>query len=228
MPGSGPLERAASPGGSPPPEGAGGSGRWSRALWAGLLLVLLGQQVVAGGPLVRLDRAIETALVPHRDNITTELAKLLSRLGDAALVVPLLVALAVAVGLRHRSWRLPLRSVALIVALTVAVLLLKDLVGRPAPHGATTHGGAWPSGHTATATVVWGAAARLLHLRRPARLWTAVGIPVLVGTCLVLAGYHQVGDVLAGWALGALLLAVWDLSDGSDRPLRVASSAGTR
>ena len=33
-------------------------------------------------------------------------------------------------------------------------------------------------------------------------------VPPLVGVSLVLAGFHQVSDVLAGFALGALLLVL--------------------
>ncbi len=179
-------------------------------LTAGPLLVLLviGQQVVTDGPLTRLDRTVEDWLVPRRDNPLTEAARLVTWLGGASLVVPLLVLLALALGVRQRSLRVPARVGAVLVALAVSVLVLKGVIARPAAHGGTTHGGAWPSGHTATATVVWGCVVRLLQPdRRLARLLD-VGVPLAVAACLVVAGYHQVSDVLAGFALGTVLLQV--------------------
>lgn len=177
-----------------------------RALPALLVLVAIGQQVVTGGLLTRLDRTAEDWLVPRRDNPVTELARLVTWLGGPSLVVPLLVLLAFGVGLRQRSLRVPWRVGAVLVALGVSVLVLKGVIARPAAHGGTTHGGAWPSGHTATATVVWGCVVRVLRPdRRLARLLD-VGIPAAVAVCLVVAGYHQVSDVLAGFALGTVLL----------------------
>ena len=180
------------------------------ALPAGLVgvLVLLGEQVLLGGPVVRLDRRVEAWLVPRRDNALVHTARHLIDLGRPTVAVPLLVLLVLGTALHRRAPGELLRPLVAVVALTVTVLVLKDLVGRPSPHGATSNGGAWPSGHATTATVVWGCAAAALRLPpRSARL-LGVGVPVLVGVCLVLAGYHQVSDVLAGWALGGLLLVL--------------------
>jgi len=177
-----------------------------RSATALLVLVVIGQQVVTEGPLTRLDRTVEDWLVPRRDNLVTEVARLVTWLGGPGLVVSLLALLAVGIGMRQRSLRVPLRVGAVLVALALSVLVLKDVIARPAAHGGTTHGGAWPSGHTATATVVWGCVVRLLRPdRRLARLLD-VGIPAAVAGCLVVAGYHQVSDVLAGFALGTVLL----------------------
>ena len=178
-----------------------------------LLLVVLGEQVVTSGPLTRLDRDVESFLVPHRANAGVELARQLTWLGNPTLMVPLLLALTAVVALRRRSWLVPLRVLALLVALAVTVLTLKGVIARPAPHGGDKHGGAWPSGHAATATVVWGAVARLLTLRGGSAL-AVQAIAGAVGVCLVLAGYHQVSDVVAGWALGAALLLVADRTLG--------------
>lgn len=190
-----------------------GAARGSRSrLWsAGLALLVLvgtGQQVVSGGPLTRLDRTVEDWLVPRRDNALTGLAELVTWLGAPSLVVPLLVLLVLVLGVRQKSLRVPLRVGLALLVLAGSVLVLKDVIARPAAHGGTTHGGAWPSGHTATATVVWGCVVALLPPARPLARLLDVGLPVLVAGCLVVAGYHQVTDVVAGFALGRLLLQV--------------------
>lgn len=69
----------------------------------------------------------------------------------------------------------------LLVGLAVSAMLLKYAVDRPAAHGSRAYGGTWPSGHTATATVVWGTLARLLPQRRAVDLGLRAGIPLLVG-----------------------------------------------
>ncbi len=170
-----------------------------------LLLLVLGEQVVLGGPVVRLDRAVESALVPHRDNALVALARVLTELGDPTLVVPLLLVGVVLLPRRGAALR---HVVVLVAVLAAAVLGLKAGVGRPAAHGGSAHGGSWPSGHTTTAVVVWGTAARLLLRRPTAVLLARWVVPPLVGVSLVLAGFHQVSDVLAGFALGALLLVL--------------------
>lgn len=178
-------------------------------LWALVaVLALLGEQVLLGGPVVRLDRRVETWLVPRRDNGLTDVARHLTDLGLPSVAVPLLVLLVVGLAVHRHSPGELLRPLVAVVALTVGVLVLKDLVGRPSPHGSTSSGGAWPSGHTTTATVVWGCAVQALRLPRRAARVVSAGVPFVVGVCLVLAGYHLVSDVLAGWALGALLLVL--------------------
>lgn len=165
----------------------------------GLVLLLLGWQVTARGPLTGLDRVVEDWLVPRRDGTAGHLARLLLHLGEPVLVVPVFLLVAL---VRGRASLV--RAVALTVALGVAVLALKGLVARPPAHHPHAVGHAWPSGHAATATVVWGS------LRSRPSL--AVLVPLVVGVCLVVGGYHQVTDVLAGWALGGLLLVLADVA----------------
>ena len=94
-----------------------------------LLLLVLGEQVVLGGPVVRLDRAVESALVPHRDNALVALARVLTELGDPTLVVPLLLVGVVLLPRRGAALR---HVVVLVAVLAAAVLGLKAAsVGRP-------------------------------------------------------------------------------------------------
>ena len=72
--------------------------------------------------------------------------------------------------------------------------------------------GYFPSGHTSTACVCYLAGRAADHRGRPARVRRAAlaglaAVWLLVGVALVWCDYHWATDVLAGWALSALI--VW-------------------
>jgi membrane-associated phospholipid phosphatase len=98
----------------------------------------------------------------------------------------------------------------------VAVLVTKWAVGRLPPRGnVLTHGGSFPSGHTAAAVVCFGALALLVSLdrpwlRRPLLLATAAAT-IVVATALVYIAAHWLTDVVASALLGVGLLALLDL-----------------
>lgn len=124
--------------------------------------------------------------------------------------------------LHHVLHRLPaavrvplLAAVAAFAVLPAVVMPLKSAQARPGPKGplADDYAGFFPSGHSATAAVAYGAAVLLLLplLRsRAARLLlvAAAGLVVLgVGAGLVWREYHWPLDVLAGWCVAGVLLA---------------------
>ncbi|MFE3687985.1 phosphoesterase [Streptomyces sp. NPDC059095] len=113
-------------------------------------------QVVSDGPLRRLDERLDPSLTGHGPSW---LAEGLSDLGSMPVALPVL---ALAIG--YALWR-GLRRRALIAAATMAlvpllVVPLKEWTARPGPFDPAT--GYYPSGHTATAMVAYGAAALLL------------------------------------------------------------------
>ncbi|MFE9438680.1 phosphatase PAP2 family protein [Streptomyces sp. NPDC006602] len=95
---------------------------------------------------------------------------------------------------------------------------LKAAVGRPRPTWPdpvdSAHYAAFPSGHALTATVVCGLLLWLLHHHGADRLlWrTALTVAVLsvvgVGLTRVWLGVHWPSDVIGGWLLGAMLVAL--------------------
>ena len=188
------------------------------------LLAVLTQQVLTNSLLGALDRALEHVLTLNRPNGLRAAASLLTTLGNPTVVVPFLLTVAVGVSLRSRSWRPLLSALLAMAALAAAVLSLKYAVARPGPAGIAAHGGAWPSGHTTTAVVVWGVFVQMLRLHGAPRRLLAGVLPVVVGATLVFAGYHWLSDVLAGWVLGNLLLLVAvrsEMSRPGDRPRAV-------
>ncbi|MFJ9103004.1 phosphatase PAP2 family protein [Streptomyces sp. NPDC102405] len=101
---------------------------------------------------------------------------------------------------------------------TLLQQVLKAAVGRPRPVWPdpvdTAHFAAYPSGHALTATVVCGLLLWLLHHYGAGRaLWfTALALAVIsvvgVGLTRIWLGVHWPSDVLGGWLLGAMLVAL--------------------
>nr|WP_078843475.1 phosphatase PAP2 family protein [Streptomyces albus] len=124
---------------------------------------------------------------------------------------------AYAPGARH-PWMPPSAAATALAAVPALVVPLKAWTARPGPDGLPLAAGEgfYPSGHTATATVAYGAAALLLwpYLRRTAARRLAVAFALLlnaaVGAGLVVRGYHWPLDVLGSWLLFGPLL--WALS----------------
>ncbi|MEU0971349.1 phosphatase PAP2 family protein [Streptomyces sp. NPDC005917] len=188
------------------------------ALSSALLLAL-----VAGEwpPLVALDEDI--ADNTHRwavaDHGTTHVLRILTDWVWDPLTMRLLCA-AVAVWLvwRHSAWWTALWLVLTCALGTVVQQSLKAAVDRPRPEWPdpvdSAHYAAFPSGHAMTATVVCSLLLWLLHRCGTGRaLWrtalAVAGISVVgVGLTRVWLGVHWPSDVLGGWLLGALVVAL--------------------
>ncbi len=135
-------------------------------------------------------------------------------LGNYRVAVPVLAVCALVVAARHRTPRPLLAACAAVVLLLATVTPAKILIRRPGPGLATLGRGSlgiFPSGHTTTATVCLGMAAALLLPDLPATAGRAVmaavtALCVLVGLALVWCDYHWFSDVVAGWALAALIV----------------------
>ncbi|MEU0279636.1 MULTISPECIES: phosphatase PAP2 family protein [unclassified Streptomyces] len=178
------------------------------------LFALVTWQVSAGGPLRSADERAGHALAGQGPRPLTEF---LADLGSMLVAVPVL---AVAIG--YALWRgqraRPLTAALAMAAVPALVVPLKIWTDRPGLFTDAT--GYYPSGHTATAMVAYGAAALLLAPGRPRNraVPAAVLLTLATGTGLLLRGYHWPLDVLGSLALcGMVLLAL-------ERALRVAGS----
>ncbi|PNG19801.1 phosphatase PAP2 family protein [Streptomyces cahuitamycinicus] len=182
-----------------------------------LLFAVITWQVVADGPLVRLDERLSRVLVnPDR------CSEILADLGDIQVAAPVLaVALGYVAVRRHRAgadrWWLPSAASALLLALVPALVVpLKELTDRPGTPAVPPGTGYYPSGHTATAVVAYGCATLLLlpwlrtALARHALITLCVALVLGASYGLVRRGYHWPLDVVASWCLCAVLLsALW-------------------
>nr|WP_245695495.1 phosphatase PAP2 family protein [Streptomyces antibioticus] len=190
-----------------------------------LLFALITWQVVADGPLLRLDERVSRALL-HPDRAS----ELLADLGDIRVAVPVLAVVLVYVALRARRtgtdrWWVPATAGAVLMALVPALIVpLKELTARHGTHVMPPGPGYFPSGHTATAAVAYGAATLLLL----PWLRTAWARRALVALCaltvlgvsfgLVRRGYHWPLDVVASWFLCTVLLgSLWLFLDRRPR-----------
>ncbi|WP_042168331.1 phosphatase PAP2 family protein [Streptomyces sp. NBRC 110035] len=182
-----------------------------------LLFALITWQVVADGPLVDLDERLSRVLVEP-----DTASEVLSDLGNIEVALPLLAAALVYVAWRGRAvgrdrWWLPPAAGATAMALVpVLVVPLKEWTDRPGTPAVPPAVGYYPSGHTATAVVAYGATALLLlpllrsRAARRALLLLCAALVAGASYGLVRRGCHWPLDVAAGWCLGAvLLICLW-------------------
>jgi membrane-associated phospholipid phosphatase len=127
-----------------------------------------------------------------------------------------LVVSALTVSSRRRSLR-PLLAAAIAAILLVATVIpAKILIGRLSPGQlrlAPGAEGSFPSGHATTASVCYVLAVLPLlpYLPALARRITLAAVAVwclLIGAVLVWLNYHWFTDVVAGWALAAIIIGV--------------------
>ncbi|WP_371673139.1 phosphatase PAP2 family protein [Streptomyces sp. NBC_00289] len=188
------------------------------AVCSALLLTLVAAR---WGPLITVDGDISRTT--HRwavnDPDTTQVFRVLTDwVWD-----PLTMRILCAVAMVWLVWRRSAWWTALWLATTCALGTLlqqgiKAAVDRPRPVWSdpvdSAHYAAFPSGHALTATVVFGLLLWLLHHHGAGRvLWgTALTVAALsvvgVGLTRIWLGVHWPSDVLGGWLLGALVVAV--------------------
>lgn len=183
---------------------------------AGALLFLLLLVAVGGGEgaLAPLDREARLAGDDVASAGTREVAQTVTRVGSLPVVTLAVVVSAVALVIARR----PTAALALIVGLVVVVVsvhLIKAGVGRARPPaGASLTTASFPSGHAGYSTAYTAIAAALAdaHLvhRRSRRALVAGGVllTLAVGLTRMVLGVHYLSDVVAGWALGAVVFGL--------------------
>ncbi len=175
------------------------------------------QDVVRHDQAALLDPHVTAWVVAHRTGWLTSVMKVITWLGSAAVIVPLALVVGIFFVLRRRRWR-PLALLAAAVAGAIGLYdIVKPLVGRPRPPPGIWighfSGAAFPSGHAAQSVACYATLAFILGARRsaPAKtvLWSAATLVALaVGASRIYLGAHWLTDVLGGYALGALWVAV--------------------
>ena len=188
------------------------------ALCSALLLSLV---AVGWYPLMVLDDDI--AVTTHRwavdDPGTTHVFRILTDWVWDPWTMRIVCAVAVVwLVWRHSAWWTALWLAATCALGTLLQQSLKAAVGRQSPVWSdpvdSAQYAAFPSGHALTATVVCGLLLWLLHRHGVGRtLWrTAVAVSVVsvvgVGLTRVWLGVHWASDVLGGWLLGGLVVAL--------------------
>jgi len=167
------------------------------------------EDYLTGDPIVRWDVDFARWLHEHSSPILVDIFKVLTLAGNA-IVLALLTLVAVALLARRRAFEQALLVVVVAVGIELLNAGLKLLFHRPRPELAFVHLDTYsfPSGHAATAVVLYGALAILLAERASSRLraagWLAGAamLALAIGTSRVLLNVHFVSDVAAGFAAG--------------------------
>ncbi len=203
-----------------PPDEASLAGRLSRPLVIMsivVFVVLTVSVLVAAGPGLALDRWL--AALPGLHTKNSVLAKLLAVIGQRAYSAPVLLVVAVVLAWRRRIWRPITLALIGLLSLNVIIGAMKLIIARPSPRTGNwlpfAGGTDFPSGHTSNTVLTWGLAAwLLLAFSRPVPTLTrqrvayglvALGSVVVGGASLYLRT-HWISDIVAGWAVGFLIL----------------------
>lgn len=184
-------------------------------------LIGVGTLVNHSGSIRSFDQHVTSIVLTHRSAALDTAMKAVTWLGSWVALV--FTAAAVVVLVMRR--RLPVVFVAVSVVvwggIQGATALAKHVVERPRPPQelrlVSTHGWSWPSGHAATATVVFGVLTAVVwmvtrnpHARRLTALLSPVAV-VSVGLSRVELGVHWCTDVVAGvgFACSWFLVVGW-------------------
>jgi membrane protein DedA with SNARE-associated domain/membrane-associated phospholipid phosphatase len=164
-----------------------------------------------------LDSSVQRFVLDHRTAWATNVNDVVTWLGSTAVLAPLIAFVSAILVIRSRAWR-PVAG--MLVALGGAIVLYNALklgIDRPRPpvsHMLVHVGGeSFPSGHATAAVAVYGMLAAVLWARwsSPRRIlvWpVAFVLASLVGLSRLYLGVHWFTDVLGGYALGGLWLAI--------------------
>ncbi len=194
-------------------------------LTVGVLFIVLGgwlfagvaADVLHGDPLVRVDHSVAIFLHSRTTAPFTLLMRAVSFCGKPTTLLAAVLALAIYFALRRR-WR---DAWMVVVALGGGELLnplLKEIFARQRPSFndplvlLTSY--SFPSGHATGATIFYGLAAYLIarHVER----WTgrvlavvaAVVVDLLIGFSRIYLGAHYLSDVIGGFGVGMVWLAI--------------------
>lgn len=134
-------------------------------------------------------------------------------LGSLWVLIPASIA-GIIFALHHHGRDLAVRLGIGMAAAEALTELIKFILARSRPdvlHQVTARGSSFPSGHSLNSMVVWSLLALVIasvgrRRKIPARILFI--IPLLVGWTRTYLGVHWPSDVLGGWGIGMILLAV--------------------
>lgn len=175
-----------------------------------------------GGAGSGFDESLYASLYVGGDAGLTRSALFLSDLGGWRVLVPLAVIASVLLAFKRR-----LRAATLLVTVfggRLLVELMKVIVDRDrpgqSPHLEAVHSMSFPSGHAGNAMITFLALALLLPVRqryRAVAVGIALALALQIGWSRVALGVHWPTDVIGGWSLGILWVALC-MRLASERP----------
>jgi membrane-associated phospholipid phosphatase len=199
---------------------------------AGVLLALLAILVRSTDVLAGIDSSVAEWGHDHASAWSHDALTLVTRLGEARVIAPVAIVVAVVEIRRTRNWWVVPFLLVVILGDKFLTSAIKQIVdrGRPTIEAvAATLGPSFPSGHTSTAAASWAAFALVASRWWGRRAWpflagAAVGIAVAVALSRVFLDVHWLTDVLGGLALGWAWFAACAIAFGG-RLLSFGASA---
>ena len=191
--------------------------RWSSFLFIGFLVVT--QQVISNGPLIRLDSDIAIAKRYDFGKLVDFILRKVDNLGLRGLTATILLLAALFISRQFKSWRPLNLAILSLLALNLVVGVAKLAIGRTKPklNVDLIHAGglSYPSGHAANALLSWGLLAYLIYRYTHREgyhgrfLSGAVGV-VTLSVCAVslFRSTHWLSDLLGGLFIGGALLVL--------------------
>ena len=192
-----------------------------RAIWQSLALfvgfLITTEQVLTKSWLFRVDHHI-VAMKHHTfKGMSSHLLLAIDDLGLRSLTATALIASAILIGWRFKSYRPFNLSALALLALNGVVGISKLLFGRTKPrlHLDELHMGgmSYPSGHAANALISWGLLAYLIYryTKRPPfkgiqLTWLVALITTAVSVVSILRNTHWLSDLVGGIFLGGSIL----------------------
>ncbi|HEX5494394.1 MAG TPA: phosphatase PAP2 family protein [Mycobacteriales bacterium] len=142
-----------------------------------------------------------------------------TQLGARGTILVLFTPFVVILAWRRQTWQPLIRFAVALLLLTATVYGFKYGVGRAAPPLQQIHaeGRSFPSGHAPNSVLMWGLLAWLAaqydlpHRIRQITALLRYTAPVLTCLAMLLLDYHWLSDLVAGFAVGIVLLRVLHL-----------------
>ncbi|WP_308188509.1 phosphatase PAP2 family protein [Nocardia spumae] len=181
------------------------------------LFAQLTHDVVDGGGAIRIDEPITDWVIGHRVGWLNPVVRIITDSGGVAAMTAVTIVVCAGLGARRR-WPAFLVVAAAGIASAVLGSVLKSAIGRARPpvvdRLVSETNASFPSGHALGSTTITGIVAALVVIgtaRRSIRVVAvavAAGFAVIIGLTRIYLGVHWTTDVVAGWALGILLIAL--------------------
>lgn len=178
-----------------------------------VFVVLLGE--VAEGEMMRLDALAYGFFVEHlRSDALTPVMEGFTTLGTVVVLLVMTAVIAALAPGKAPGWCVSIN----LAGVTLLNLLLKEIVQRPRPEGfrlVAETGYSFPSGHSMVAMAFFGLLIWMVwhHHRRDAMrvVWCVVFgfVIVMVGVSRIYLGVHYASDVIAGFCVSIIWLALY-------------------